>query len=185
MPLFAYLALMEILGNLKSYRTGERVGEKPPTTPAFDVLCTRRLLGRRRVNRDIATFGVVSTIVAVLVAILSVVLPPMIPDQLSALPIVVVVLLVISAVLFFLVVPRAARSNRPALAGLVCGIIGIVFLPAFWSGVPIVLGAAGVLLGRMGQTTTGRGGLALAAIVTGTLAVVLDLFGFLLDRSAS
>lgn len=106
-------------------------------------------------NREIATFGVVSTIVAVLVAILSVVLPPVIPDQLSSLPIVVVVLLVISAVLFFffLVVPWAARSNRPAVAGLVCGIIGIVFLPAFWSGLPVVLGAASVLLGRMGQTT--------------------------------
>ncbi len=134
-------------------------------------------------NREIATFGVVSTIVAVLVAILSVVLPPVIPDQLSSLPIVVVVLLVISAVLFFLVVPRAARSNRPAVAGLICGIIGIVFLPAFWSGLSIVLGAAGVLLGRIGQTT-GRG-LALAAIVTGTVAVVLPLLGLLLDRLLS
>src|SRR3712207_372966 len=78
------------------------------------VLWTR-LVGRRRVNRAMATWGVVSTIVAVLVAILSVVLPPVQPDQLSALPIVVVVLLVIAAALFLVVVPRAARSNRPAV----------------------------------------------------------------------
>ena len=106
-------------------------------------------------------FGVVSTIVAVSVTILSVVLPPVIPDQLSTLPIVTVVLLVIAAVLFFFVVPRAARSDRPAVAGLVCAVAGLVLLPAFWSGLSIVLGAAGVMLGRMGQTT-GRG-LALAA----------------------
>ena len=51
-------------------------------------------------NRAMATWGVVITIVAVLVAILSVVLPPVQPDQLSVLPIVVVVLLVIAAALF-------------------------------------------------------------------------------------
>jgi hypothetical protein len=172
------------LGNLKRYGEEKRVRASLPTTPAFDVSCTRRLLGRRRVNREIVTFGVVSTIVAVLVAILSVVLPPVIPEQLSSLPIVVVVLLAVAAVLFLFVVPRAARSDHPAVAGLICGIVGLLLvLPAFWSGLPIVLGAAGALLGRMGRTT-GRG-LALAAIVTGTVAVVLDLLALLLDRLLS
>ena len=131
-------------------------------------------------NREISTFGVVSTIVAVLVTILSVVLPPVRPDQLSSLPIVVVVLLVVATLLFFFVVPRAARSNRPAVAGLICGIVGLLLLPAFWSGLSIVLGAAGVLLGRTGQTR-GRG-LSLAAIITGTGAAVLSILGLLLDR---
>ncbi|MCA1718562.1 MAG: hypothetical protein LC781_17660, partial [Actinobacteria bacterium] len=121
-----------------------------------------------------------STILAVLVAVLSVVLPPIQPDQLRALPIVVVVLLVISAVLFFLIVPRGARSNRPAVGGLVCSILGLLLLPVFWSGLPIVLGTAGVLLGRMARTT-GRG-LALAAIIIGIAAFALNLLGLLADR---
>jgi hypothetical protein len=136
------------------------------------------------VNREMASWGVVSTIVAVLVTILSVVLPPVRPDQLSALPtlpIVVVVLLVIAAALFLVVVPRAARSNCPAVVGLVCGIIGLLLAGTlFWSGLAIVFGAAAVLLGRMTQER-GRG-LALAAVVIGAVAVVADLVTFFVDR---
>jgi hypothetical protein len=69
---------------------------------------------------------------------------------------------------------------------LVCGIIGLLLLPAFWSGLPIVLGAAGYVLGQAGrdgrQTT---GGLALGAIVVGIAAIVLNLLGLLFDRLAS
>ena len=132
-------------------------------------------------NREMATWGVVSTIVGVLVAILSVVLPPVQPDQLSALPIIVVVLLVIAAALFLVVVPRAARSNRPAVVGLVCGIIGLLLAgPLFWSGLAIVFGAAAVLLGRIAQDP-GRG-LALSAVIIGAVAVVADLVSFSVDR---
>lgn len=131
-------------------------------------------------TREIQLVGTVSTIVAVLVAILSVVLPPIQPDQLRALPIVVLVLLVIAAVLFFLIVPRAARSNRPVVPGLVCSILGLLLVVVFWSGLPIVLGTAGALLGRM-ERTTGRG-LALAAIIIGVAAIVLDLLALLVDR---
>jgi hypothetical protein len=122
-------------------------------------------------------------VVAVLVAILSVVLPPVQPDQVRALPIVVVVLLVIAAITFLLFVPRAARSNRPAVPGLVCSVLGVLLLPVFWSGLPIVLGAAGALLGQSERTarTAGRG-LALAAIVVGVAAVVLNILGLLVDR---
>jgi hypothetical protein len=117
----------------------------------------------------------------VLVAILSVVLPPVQPDQLSVLPIVVVVLLVIAAALFLVVVPRAARSNRPAVVGLVCGIIGLLLAgPLFWSGLAIVFCAAAVLLGRIAQEP-GRG-LALAAVIIGAVAVVADLVSFSVDR---
>ena len=131
-------------------------------------------------SRETQLAGIVSTIVAILIAILSTVLPPIYPDQLRALPIVVLVLLVVAATLFFFVVPRAARSSRPAVVGLVCGIIGLLLLPAFWSGLPIVLGTAGALLGRMERTT--RRGLAVAAVIVGVAAVVLDLIGFLADR---
>ena len=129
--------------------------------------------------------GIVSTIVAVVVAILSVVLPPVRPDQLRALPIVVVVLLVIAAIVFFLIVPRGERSNRPAVPGLACSIIGLLLvLPAFWSGLPIVLGAAGFVLGQAGRGSrraTG-GWYALGAIVVGIAAIILNLLALLLDR---
>lgn len=131
-------------------------------------------------SRETQLAGVVSTIVAVLIAILSTVLPPVYADQLRALPIVVLVLLLVAAALFFFVVPRASRSNRPAVAGLVCSILGVLLVVAFWSGLPIVLGTAGALLGRMERTT--RRGLALAAVFIGVAAVVLDLIGFLADR---
>ena len=131
-------------------------------------------------SRETQLVGIVSTIVAVLIAILSTVLPPVYPEQLRILPILVVVLLVVAAALFFFVVPRAARSNRPAVAGLVCSILGVVLVVAFWSGLPIVLGAAGALLGRMERTT--RRGLAIAAVYTGAAAVVLDFIAFLQDR---
>ncbi len=132
-------------------------------------------------NIEVATWGVASIIVAVLVAILSVVLPPVQPDQLSVLPIIVVVLLVIAAALFLVVVPRAARSNRPAVVGLVCGIIGLLLAgPLFWSGLAIVFGAAAVLLGRIEQDP-GRG-LALSAVIIGAVAVVADLVSFSVDR---
>ena len=131
-------------------------------------------------SRETQLAGIVGTIVAVLVAILSTVLPPVYADQLRALPGIIIVLLVVATLLFFFVVPRASRSNRPALMGLICSILGMLLVVAFWSGLPIVLGTAGVLLGRMEGTPTR--GLARAAVIIGGAAVVLDLIGFLADR---
>jgi hypothetical protein len=139
--------------------------------------------GRGRMSRETQLVGLVSTIVAMLVAILSVVLPPIQPDQLRALPIILIVLLMIAAITFFLFVPRGARSNHPAVPGLVCSILGLLVLPVFWSGLPIVLGTAGALLGREARTT-GRG-LALVAVMVGIAAVVLDLLALLADRLLS
>jgi hypothetical protein len=67
--------------------------------------------------------------------------------------------------------------------GLVCNILGLLVLPVFWSGLPIVLGTAGALLGREARTT-GRG-LALVAVIVGIAAVVLDLLALLAGRLLS
>ncbi len=139
-------------------------------------------------TQRVGMVGIVSTIVAVVVAILSVVLPPVNPDQLSSLPIVVVVLLVVAAVVFLLVVPRGVRSNRPGGRGLACRIVALLLtLPAFWSGLPIVLGAVGAVLGQAGRggRQTKGGGLALWAIIVGIAAIVLNLLALLGDRLAS
>jgi hypothetical protein len=90
-------------------------------------------------------------------------------------------------VVFFLVVPRGVRSNRPAMPGLGCSIMGLLLVfPAFWSGLPIILGAAGFVLGQAGRGSRRAAGgwYALGAIVVGIAAVVLNLLALLLDRLA-
>jgi hypothetical protein len=72
----------------------------------------------------------------------------------------------------------------PAVPGLVCSLLGLLLLPVFWSGLPIVLGTAGALLGQAERAGTAGRGLALAAIVVGVAAVVLNILGFLVDRFA-
>jgi hypothetical protein len=137
-------------------------------------------------TREAGIIGIVSTLIAVFVAIFAVVGTPEQAQQLGTLPIVVVTLLVIGAAIFLLGVPLAARSGHPAMVGFVSGLLGLVLVvPAYWSGLPIVLGTAGVLLGQAGR---GRGvavggiPVALWAIVVGATAVILDLLIFLVDR---
>ena len=138
-------------------------------------------------TQRIGLVGIVSTIVAVLLAIFSVVLPPVVPGQLATLPFVIIVLLVVAAAIFWLVVPRAARSDRPGLVGFVGSFLGLLLvLPAFWSGLPIVLGTGGALLGQVARDRAGatgrRGGLGIWALVIGIVALILDLIIFWVDR---
>jgi hypothetical protein len=66
------------------------------------------------------------------------------------------------------------RASRPEVRGwptaLVFGLLALVTLPAFWSGLPPVFAVAAMYLGRRAG---GRAGI--AAIVVGALALVLDL----------
>ena len=77
---------------------------------------------------------------------------------------------------------RAGR-NRPATVGLVCGVLGIVGVLAFFVSAPIVFGGLAVTLGveaRRRAEVEGRGGLAHAAIAVGAVAFTLGaaLWGF-------
>ena len=70
----------------------------------------------------------------------------------------------------------AGGRNRPARVGLVCGILGLVGVVAFWLSVPIILGGLALLLGTQARrlaVTEGRGGEAVGAIVSGTCAVAV------------
>jgi hypothetical protein len=83
---------------------------------------------------------------------------------------------------------HSRRSNRPEVPGLVCSIVGLSLVwVAFWSGLPIVLGAAGSALGQAGRggRQTKGGGLALGAIVVGLAAIVLNLLILSFDRLTS
>ena len=70
----------------------------------------------------------------------------------------------------------AGGRNRPARVGLVCGLLGLVGVVAFWLSVPIILGGLAITLGlqaRRLRATEGRSGEAVAALVTGTGAVAV------------
>ena len=67
------------------------------------------------------------------------------------------------------------ERNRPALVGLVCGILAILGVVAFWLSVPIIFGGLAVTLGVEGMRRAPylhRGRLASAAVVLGSLSVV-------------
>ena len=77
-------------------------------------------------------------------------------------------------------------SGHPAMVGFVSGLLGLLLVvPAYWSGLPIVLGTAGALLGQAGRgraVAVGGVPVALWAIVVGAAAVILDLLIFVVDR---
>jgi hypothetical protein len=64
-------------------------------------------------------------------------------------------------------------SGRPARVGLVCSILGLVGILAFFVSAPIILGGLGATLGygaRRRSAVAGHGRMALAAMVIGTIA---------------
>jgi hypothetical protein len=65
----------------------------------------------------------------------------------------------------------APRADRPAAAGVAAGVFALVSVVAFWSGLPIVLGAAAVVLGARGRESSPRAGL--VAIVVGASAIAI------------
>lgn len=141
-----------------------------------------------------ATIGIASAIAAAVLPVYAVLGGPgRQPDQVRSLPYVISFALVIAGVVFGLVAPWATRraqgmrSNRPATAGLVASVLGVLAIVAFWSGLPIILGGAGVALGLTGKeraAEAGRGRIALAAIALGVIAVLLTV-GITLSEQAA
>ncbi len=90
---------------------------------------------------------------------------------------------VATAVVFGLVVPRYA--GRSAGVGLGLATAGLLLLvPAFWSGLPAVLGAGGVVLGVAARRTR-RSGVATAAVAIGALAMIGYVAIYMLDWMAT
>lgn len=115
------------------------------------------------------------------------------PDQKAGLPFVIALAAVAAGVVFGAVVPWVLRGNRDADnrragPGLVLSILGVVLVPvAFWSGVPLVLGAGGWLVGsaaRAEARSTGTASKASTApAALGVLAVSATLVMVVLSNT--
>ncbi|MDP9441695.1 MAG: hypothetical protein M3P34_05890 [Actinomycetota bacterium] len=83
------------------------------------------------------------------------------------------VLAVVAAFVFGFVVPAAMRKESAGGTALGLSIPAVLLtLPAFWSGLPMVLGVAGVMVGNAGRNARSGGGKCIAGLVLGALAVL-------------
>jgi hypothetical protein len=82
--------------------------------------------------------------------------------------------ILIAAVLVFgVVVSRALRKESAGGTALGLSIpAAVLTLPAFWTGLPLVLGAAGMLVGNAGRNARTGGGKCIAALVLGAIATL-------------
>lgn len=89
---------------------------------------------------------------------------------------------VAAVVVYGWVVPRALdRDSAPKTALTMSVIAALVVLPAFWSGLPLVLGAAGAIVGYAGRGAAKGSGLSIAAMLIGVLSVLGYLTIYIVD----
>ncbi len=89
--------------------------------------------------------------------------------------VVLAIIAVSAAIVFGLVVPRWHGKR----AALVVGALAVVSIVAFWSGLPIVLGAAAILLGLRLRATERNPGT--VALVLGCLAIAGTVIVYIMD----
>jgi hypothetical protein len=91
-----------------------------------------------------------------------------------------IVSLAVAAILFGWVIPRI---ERPARAGLVVGVLGVLSVAAYWTGLPYVLGPAAIALGLLGRARAEGKGAAAAGVVLGALATAGAIAAVILDQA--
>ena len=100
-------------------------------------------------------------------------------------PEIVVVLATIAVVtggVYGFLLPRAL--NRPSAGGtalVLSGVAVALTLPAFWTGLPLVLGVDGAMLGYAGRGAPSGSGKAIAGCVLGLLAAMAYLAIYVID----
>ena len=88
----------------------------------------------------------------------------------------VALIAVVTGVVFGVAVPRSLRGERPGRPALAYAIVAaLVSVPAFWTGLPLVLGVAAMILGNAGRTARAGAGASIAALVIGALASLFYL----------
>jgi hypothetical protein len=103
-------------------------------------------------------------------------------DQENAVPFICAVIAVVAIGLYGALLPAGlrgigARTARWSGWALALGIVALVATPvSFWSGLPVLLGTAGAVLGSAGrQAAPTKRGRPTAAVVVGTVATVASL----------
>lgn len=89
--------------------------------------------------------------------------------------VVIVMAIVVATVIgvFGFLMPRRLDRDSAGATALCMSVIALLLLlPAFWSGLPLVLGAAGAMLGYAGRNATTGAGKSIAAFGLGVLASV-------------
>lgn len=106
--------------------------------------------------------------------------------------ILVLVIAVATIAILTFVVTRSLRiggARRVARSGLITGLIGVLSVWAYWSGLPVIFGAAGVLLGDEARRAAAPGEpgrrMAGAAMVLGVLAILGGLLASISDKLAT
>jgi uncharacterized membrane protein YhaH (DUF805 family) len=93
-----------------------------------------------------------------------------------------IVIAVVTVLLFGVLARWAVQappdSGRPARVGLVCSVLGLVGILAFYLSAPIILGGLGATLGyeaRKRRVLAGHGRMAVAALVIGGVAALIGI----------
>lgn len=96
---------------------------------------------------------------------------------------IIVGLVVLTTLLVFgLVLPRALRKESAGGTSLALSIpAALLVVPAFWAGIPFVLGLGGMVVGAAGRQAHTGSGKAIAGLVIGALAALAYLVIFLTD----
>lgn len=90
---------------------------------------------------------------------------------------------VVAATVFGFVLPRALEQDSAPGRALTLSIVALLLIvPAFWSGLPIILGSAGALLGYAGRNAAVGAKGCIAAAVIGALAVMGYLVVYVGDQ---
>jgi hypothetical protein len=116
-------------------------------------------------------------------------------NQESAVPVVLVAAAVVTAVVFAVLVPKGLRALREervhaARWAVAHGVVALVLFPmAFWSGVPLIVGAGGVWLGLQTREQRAASGSptrpGTAAVAMGAIAIVCTIAVTLIGNLAN
>jgi uncharacterized membrane protein YhaH (DUF805 family) len=99
-------------------------------------------------------------------------------EELIFLIVIAVVTVLLFGVLARWAVQAPPDSGRPARVGLVCSVLGLVGILAFYLSAPIILGGLGATLGyeaRKRRVLAGHGRMAVAALVIGGVAALIEI----------
>lgn len=93
----------------------------------------------------------------------------------SDLLIVLAIVAIGAVVVFGFIVPRGLAREAAGASALVLSILGLLTVAVFWTGLPPILAAGGLLLGWAGRNADRGRMMCRAAIAIGTLALAADV----------